>query len=99
MYSRSQSGPISRNFDEIVKSSNTLLQENCLSRNSTSFDMKMISKGQFGGSQMFYSGTNEFEKVQCLLDEKNPKKSRPTSPSSYVQHQTDFQGNIFMFNF
>ena len=45
LYPKLQSGSISRNFDEIVKSSNTLLQENCLSRNSTSFDMKMSSKG------------------------------------------------------
>ena len=97
LYSRLQSGPIRRNFDEIVKSSNTLLQENCLSRNSTSFDMKMNSKGQFGGSQMFYSGTTEFEKVQCQLDEKNPT-NLPTTSSSYVQ-QTDFQGNRFMFDF
>ena len=97
LYSRLQSGPIRRNFDEIVKSSNTLLQENCLSRNSTSFDMKMNSKGQFGGSQMFYSGTTEFEKVQCQLDEKNPT-NLPTTSSSYVQ-QTNFQGNRFMFDF
>ena len=61
--------------------------------------MKMNLKGQFGESQMFYSGTTEFEKVQCLFDEKNPKKSRPTNSSSYVQHQTDFQGNRFMFDF
>ena len=92
-----QSGPISKNFDEIVKSSNTLLQENCLSRNSTSFDMKMNLKGQFGESQVFYSGTTEFEKVQCQLDEKNPT-NLPTTSSSYVQ-QTDFLGNRFMFDF
>ena len=61
--------------------------------------MKMNLKGQHGGSQMFYSGTTEFEKDQCLLDEKNSKKSRPTTSSSYVQHQTDFQGNRFMFDF
>ena len=97
LYSRLQSGPISRNFDEIVKSSNTLLQENCLSRNSTSFDMKMNLKGQFGESQVFYSGTTEFEKVQSQLDEKNPT-NLPTTSSSYVQ-QTDFLGNRFMFDF
>ena len=96
-YSRLQSGPISTNLDEIVKSSNTLLQENCLSRNSTSFDMKMNLKGQFGESQVFYSGTTEFEKVQCQLDEKNPT-NLPTTSLSYVQ-QTDFLGNRFMFDF
>ena len=97
LYPKLQSGSITRNFDEIVKSSSTLLQENCLSRNSTSFDMKMNLKGQFGESRVFYSGTTEFEKVQCQLDEKNPT-NLPTTSSSYVQ-QTDFLGNRFMFDF
>mgnify|MGYP007015445129 FL=1 len=59
--------------------------------------MKMNLKGQFGESQVFYSGTTEFEKVQCQLDEKNPT-NLPTTSSSYVQ-QTDFLGNRFMFDF
>ena len=58
--------------------------------------MKMNSKVQFGGSQMFHSGTTEFEKVQCQLDEKNPT-NLPTT-SSYVQ-QTDIQENRFIFDF
>jgi hypothetical protein len=41
-YPKLQSGQISRNFDEIVEASNTLLIENCL---------KISSKGQFGESQ------------------------------------------------
>ena len=57
--------------------------------------MKMNLKGQFGESQVFYSGTTEFEKVQ--LDEKNPT-NLPTASLSYVQ-QTDFLGNRFMFDF
>ena len=35
--------------------------------NSTCFCMKLSSKGQFGGTQMFYSGTTEFENVQSVL--------------------------------
>ena len=29
--------------------------------------MKLSSKGQLGGTQMFYSGTTEFENVQSVL--------------------------------